>query len=58
MDCIVHGVARSWTQLSNSHFHFCFQGYDSHFEENYLRATFELKEARQESRSQVLDDES
>ena len=20
MDCIVHGVARSWTQLSNSHF--------------------------------------
>ena len=22
MDCIVHGVAKSWTQLSNFHFHF------------------------------------
>ena len=22
MDCIVHGVAKSWTRLSNSHFHF------------------------------------
>ena len=22
MDCIVHGVAKSWTQLSNCHFHF------------------------------------
>ena len=22
MDCIVHGVAKSWTQLSNLHFHF------------------------------------
>ena len=21
MDCIVHGVAKSWTQLSNFHFH-------------------------------------
>ena len=22
MDCIVHGVAKSWTQLSNFHFHY------------------------------------
>ena len=22
MDCIVHGVAKSWTQLSDIHFHF------------------------------------
>ena len=22
MDCIVHGVAKSWTQLSDCHFHF------------------------------------
>ena len=22
MDCIVHGVTKSWTQLSNFHFHF------------------------------------
>ena len=22
MDCIVHGVAKSWTQLSDLHFHF------------------------------------
>ena len=22
MDCIVHGVAKSWTELSNFHFHF------------------------------------
>ena len=22
MDCIVHGVAKSWTQVSNFHFHF------------------------------------
>ena len=22
MDCIVHGVAKSWTQLSDFHFHF------------------------------------
>ena len=22
MDCIVHGIAKSWTQLSNFHFHF------------------------------------
>ena len=22
MDCMVHGVAKSWTQLSNFHFHF------------------------------------
>ena len=22
MDCIVHGVAKSWTQLSSFHFHF------------------------------------
>ena len=58
MDCIAHGVAKSRTRLSNSHSPFAFQGYDSHFEENYLRATFELKEARQESGSQVLDDES
>ena len=21
MDCVVHGVAKSWTQLSNFHFH-------------------------------------
>ena len=25
MDCIVHGVAKSQTQLSNFHFHFTFQ---------------------------------
>ena len=25
MDCIVHGVAKSWTQLSNFHFHFSFR---------------------------------
>ena len=24
MDSVVHGVARSWTQLSNFHFHFLF----------------------------------
>ena len=24
---IVHGVAKSWTQLSNSHFHFLFHGH-------------------------------
>ena len=23
MDCIVHGVAKSWTQLSDLHFNFC-----------------------------------
>ena len=28
MDCIVHEVAKSWTQLSNFHFHF------QHFEED------------------------
>ena len=22
MDCIVHGAAKSWTRLSNVHFHF------------------------------------
>ena len=22
MDCIVHGAAKSWTRLSDSHFHF------------------------------------
>ena len=22
MDCMVHGVAKSWTQLSNFHFHY------------------------------------
>ena len=22
MDCIVHGVAKSWTRLSDFHFHF------------------------------------
>ena len=22
MDCVVHGVTRSWTQLSDCHFHF------------------------------------
>ena len=27
MDCIVHGVAKSWTQLS--HLHFQFQDYDT-----------------------------
>ena len=26
MDCIVHGVAKSWTQLSEFHFHFTFKG--------------------------------
>ena len=25
MDCIVHGVAKSWTHLSDSHFHFTFR---------------------------------
>ena len=25
MDCIGHGVAKSWTQLSNLHFYFHFQ---------------------------------
>ena len=25
MDCVVHGVAKSQTQLSNFHFHFHFQ---------------------------------
>ena len=25
MDCLVHGVASSWTQLSDFHFHFTFQ---------------------------------
>ena len=24
-DCIVHGVAKSWTQLSEFHFHFTFK---------------------------------
>ena len=24
MDCIVHGVTKSWTQLNNFHFHFTF----------------------------------
>ena len=23
MDCTVHGVTKSWTQLSNFHFHLC-----------------------------------
>ena len=26
MDCIVHRVAKSWTQLSDSHFHFSLSG--------------------------------
>ena len=29
LDCIVHGVAKSWTRLSDFHFHFhywCYQG--------------------------------
>ena len=26
MDCIVHGVAKSWTRLSDFHFHFHFPG--------------------------------
>ena len=26
MDCIVPGVAKSWTQLSGFHFHFTFRG--------------------------------
>ena len=25
MDCIVHGVAKSWTQLSDFHFHECLE---------------------------------
>jgi len=25
VDCIVHGIAKSWTQLSNSHTHNCSQ---------------------------------
>ena len=25
MDCIVHGVTKSWTRLSDSHFHFTFR---------------------------------
>jgi len=24
MDCIVHGVTKSWTRLSDFHFHFVF----------------------------------
>ena len=31
MDCIVHGVAKSWTQLSDFHFH-CFIDYIKTFE--------------------------
>ena len=27
MYCIVHGVAKSWTQLSEFHFHFSLSGY-------------------------------
>jgi len=23
MDCIVHGIAKSWTRLSNFHYNFC-----------------------------------
>ena len=26
MDCIVHGVAKSWTRLSDLHFHFTLSG--------------------------------
>ena len=25
MDCVVYGVAKNWTRLSDSHFHFSFQ---------------------------------
>ena len=27
MDCIVHGVSKSWTLLSNIHFHFRVRGW-------------------------------
>ena len=26
IDCVVHGVAKSWTHLNNFHFHFMMQG--------------------------------
>ena len=31
MDCIVHGVIKSRTQLSNFHFHFCFNEFHKRF---------------------------
>ena len=31
MDSIVHGVAKSWTQLSNFHFHTCIYSFSDSF---------------------------
>ena len=37
MDCIVHGIIKSWTQLSDFQFHFHFQGISGFSVENGLK---------------------
>ena len=31
MDCIVHGITKSWTRLRNFHFHFSLSGIQGEF---------------------------
>ena len=44
MDCIVHGVAKSWTRLSDFHFHKIPQRYLEIHLACYSKAALELRE--------------
>ena len=50
MDCIVHGVIKSWTQLSDFQFHFHFQGISGFSVENGLKWANRSPEQSQQPR--------